>query len=191
MFKASSRTDLANMARCVHLQSLLSSLASRALVSLSPGVQAGLCLPRVPDSLHSRGFSLCHILGSSSKGSSRPEDNVIVHFVNEDGVRTTTSVTEGVSLLNVVINKKIDISGFGACDGTLACSTCHLIFEENIFEKMEPMVDEEVDMLDLAYGLTKTSRLGCQVCVRKWMDGMTVQVPKLIKIENTASTGNQ
>lgn len=49
-----------------------------------------------------------------------------------------------------------DVSSPGACDGTLACSTCHLIFEENIFEKMEPMADEEVDMLDLAYGLTKT-----------------------------------
>ncbi|XP_064206443.1 adrenodoxin-like [Anguilla rostrata] len=173
------------MARCVHLQSLLSGLASRALFSLSPRVQSGPCLPRVLGGLQSRGFGLYHVLSSTSEGSSLPEDNVTLHFVNQDGVRTTTSVTEGVSLLNVVINKKIDISGFGACDGTLACSTCHLIFEENIFEKMDSLADEEVDMLDLAYGLTKTSRLGCQVCVRKWMDGMTVRVPRDEKMAST------
>ncbi|KAJ8276507.1 hypothetical protein COCON_G00082590 [Conger conger] len=186
------------MARCVHLQSLLSQhlhslhlLASRALFSPMAGVRQGLYLPRGLGSWSSRGFSLYHVLNSASQGNSPPEDKVTIHFVNQDGVRTTTSVTEGVSLLNVVITKKIDINGFGACDGTLACSTCHLIFEENIFQKMEPMVDEEVDMLDLAYGLTETSRLGCQVCVQKWMDGMTVQVPKDVKNEKMASTVNQ
>ncbi|XP_061103447.1 ferredoxin 1b isoform X2 [Conger conger] len=169
------------MARCVHLQSLLSQhlhslhlLASRALFSPMAGVRQGLYLPRGLGSWSSRGFSLYHVLNSASQGNSPPEDKVTIHFVNQDGVRTTTSVTEGVSLLNVVITKKIDINGF-----------------ENIFQKMEPMVDEEVDMLDLAYGLTETSRLGCQVCVQKWMDGMTVQVPKDVKNEKMASTVNQ
>ncbi|MGH0175783.1 UNVERIFIED_CONTAM: hypothetical protein FKN15_071442 [Acipenser sinensis] len=67
-----------------------------------------------------------------------------------------------------------------ACEGTLACSTCHLIFDKNVFNKLEPLVDEELDMLDLAYGLTDTSRLGCQVFVQKGMDGMTVQVPQKV-----------
>lgn len=44
----------------------------------------------------------------------------------------------------------------GACEGTLACSTCHLIFEDHIFEKLDAITDEEMDMLDLAYGLTET-----------------------------------
>ncbi len=44
----------------------------------------------------------------------------------------------------------------GACEGALACSTCHLVFEKSVYDKLEPIVDEEVDMLDLAYGLTKT-----------------------------------
>ncbi|KAL7838842.1 hypothetical protein AOLI_G00272460 [Acnodon oligacanthus] len=93
----------------------------------------------------------------------------------------SSSATEGESLLDVVINKNLQINGFGACEGTLACSTCHLIFEDNIYEKMEPMADEEMDMLDLAYGLTKLSRLGCQVTVERWMDGMTVRVPQVVK----------
>ncbi|KAI4882929.1 hypothetical protein NFI96_027516 [Prochilodus magdalenae] len=106
---------------------------------------------------------------------------VLLHFVNQSGVKTSVSATEGESLLDVVINKNLQIDGFGACEGTLACSTCHLICEDAVYEKMEPKTDEEMDMLDLAYGLTKTSRLGCQVTVERWMDGMTVRVPQEIK----------
>jgi len=68
----------------------------------------------------------------------------------------------------------------GACEGTLACSTCHLIFEEHIFEKLEAVTDEENDMLDLAYGLTDRSRLGCQIYLTKSMDNMTVRVPDAV-----------
>ncbi|XP_072550498.1 ferredoxin 1b [Salminus brasiliensis] len=113
---------------------------------------------------------------SSSLGS-----KVLLHFVNQSGSKTSVSAAEGESLLDVVINKNLNIDGFGACEGTLACSTCHLIFEDSVYEKMDPIADEEMDMLDLAYGLTKTSRLGCQVTVERWMDGMTVRVPQGIK----------
>ncbi|XP_016308873.1 adrenodoxin-like [Sinocyclocheilus anshuiensis] len=108
------------------------------------------------------------------------DSKVLVHFVNQSGVKSSVFVTEGETPLDVVIKKNLDISGFGAREGTLACSTCHLIFEESVYDKLEPIVDEEVDMLDLAYGLTKTSRLGCQVSVEHWMDGMTVNVPQEI-----------
>ncbi|KAI7813307.1 ferredoxin 1b, partial [Triplophysa rosa] len=118
----------------------------------------------------------CLLILNFSSGS-----KVLVHFVNQSGMKSSVFVTEGESLLDAVIKKNLDISGFGACEGTLACSTCHLIFEESVYDKLEPMVDEEIDMLDLAYGLTKTSRLGCQVTVDCWMDGMTVRVPQEIK----------
>ncbi|XP_066517266.1 ferredoxin 1b [Hoplias malabaricus] len=119
----------------------------------------------------------CHIrlFSSSSSGS-----KMLLHFVNQSGTKMSVNANEGESLLDVVINKNLHIDGFGACEGTLACSTCHLIFEESVYGKMEPMTDEEMDMLDLAYGLTKTSRLGCQVTVERWMDGMTVRVPQNI-----------
>ena len=59
-----------------------------------------------------------------------------------------------------------------------ACSTCHLIFPVDVYDSLpEPSEDEE-DMLDMAFGLTETSRLGCQVTVREEMDGMTVTMPK-------------
>ncbi|KTG06357.1 hypothetical protein cypCar_00016400 [Cyprinus carpio] len=94
-------------------------------------------------------------LCSQSQPNGSSGSKVLVHFVNQSGVKSSVFVTEGETLLDVVIKKNLDISGF--------------------------VVDDEVDMLDLAYGLTKTSRLGCQVTVERWMDGMTVHVPQEIK----------
>ena len=49
----------------------------------------------------------------------------------------------------------------------LACATCHLIFEQEMFDTLSEKEPEEDDMLDLAMELTDTSRLGCQICVRE------------------------
>ena len=77
------------------------------------------------------------------------------------------------------MNENVDIDGFGACEGTLACSTCHVIFKQDDFDRLtEEATDEELDMLDLAYGLTDTSRLGCQVCISKELSGIEVQIPE-------------
>ncbi|KZS13929.1 putative Adrenodoxin [Daphnia magna] len=66
----------------------------------------------------------------------------------------------------------------GACEGTLSCSTCHIIFKKEDFDKLpEKPSDEEMDMLDLAYGLCDTSRLGCQITLTESMDGIVVTVP--------------
>ncbi|XP_030064621.1 adrenodoxin [Microcaecilia unicolor] len=142
-------------ARCI------ATLLRRPFLSLRvfPGGQGGPSLAR-------RG--LC---------SGATDDKITVHFINRDGERLTATAKEGQSLLDVVINQNLEIDGFGACEGTLACSTCHLIFEQKIFDQISSITDEEMDMLDLAYGLTNTSRLGCQVCVTKAMDGLTARLP--------------
>ncbi|XP_028656441.1 adrenodoxin-like [Erpetoichthys calabaricus] len=119
-----------------------------------------------------------HRLFSSMTGMLRSEDKVIVNFINRDGEKITTEGKIGDSLLDVVVEKNLDIDGFGACEGTLACSTCHLIFDDDIFKQLDSATDEELDMLDLAYGLTDTSRLGCQICLKKFMNDMTVKVPE-------------
>ncbi|MEE6472780.1 hypothetical protein FKM82_009720 [Ascaphus truei] len=108
------------------------------------------------------------------------EDKVTVKFINRDGDTLVAEGKVGESLLDVVVEKNLDIDGFGACEGTLACSTCHLIFEDHVFQQLDPITDEEMDMLDLAYGLTETSRLGCQICLRKSMNGMIVKVPEAV-----------
>ncbi|XP_045910589.1 adrenodoxin [Micropterus dolomieu] len=109
--------------------------------------------------------------------SLRSAHKVTIHFINRDGEKITAKGSPGDSLLDVVINEDLDFDGFGACEGTLACSTCHLIFDEEVYKNLGPVTDEEMDMLDLAYGLTDTSRLGCQICLTKSMEGMTARVP--------------
>lgn len=78
------------------------------------------------------------------------------------------------------MNSSLDFDGFGACEGTLTCSTCHLIFSKPDFDKLpDKPSDEEMDMLDLAYDLTDTSRLGCQIYLTKEMNGLEVKVCEL------------
>ncbi|XP_070568485.1 adrenodoxin-like isoform X2 [Ptychodera flava] len=111
---------------------------------------------------------------------------VTVNYILPDNEKVTVKAKEGQNLLDIVLDNDVDIDGYGACEGTLACSTCHLIFEQDVYDNLpEQPTDEELDMLDLAYGLTDTSRLGCQVCVTKEMDGLTVKVPESISDART------
>ncbi|XP_050478454.1 adrenodoxin-like protein 2, mitochondrial [Bombus huntii] len=90
-------------------------------------------------------------------------------------------------MLDIVVNNEIDLDGYGACEGTLTCSTCHLIFSKEVYDALpDKPTDEELDMLDLAYELTDTlvhnnqSRLGCQIVMSKELDGIEVRVPSTI-----------
>ncbi|KAF4826662.1 Adrenodoxin-like protein [Colletotrichum tropicale] len=69
-----------------------------------------------------------------------------------------------------------------ACGGSCACSTCHVIVvDEEHYDKMPEPEDDENDMLDLAFGLTETSRLGCQVTMTKELDGLRVKLPSMTR----------
>ena len=88
----------------------------------------------------------------------------------------TVEAKVGETMLQTAQRNDIDLEG--ACEGVCACSTCHIIFtDDDIFDSLEEASEEEEDMLDMAFGLTTTSRLGCQVTVSKDMDGMTVRLP--------------
>ena len=96
-------------------------------------------------------------------------------FVESDGKEVTVDAQNGLSLLEVAHNNGISLEG--ACEGSLACSTCHVIVEKEFFEKLPEPSEEEEDMLDLAWGLTHTSRLGCQIIINDGLEGMKVKVP--------------
>lgn len=106
------------------------------------------------------------------------KETVSISFKFPDGTYKKAKAKVGETLLDAVLQSHLDIDGYGACEGTLACSTCHLIFSPENYAKLSAKpTDEELDMLDLAYGLSDTSRLGCQVVVSKEMDGWEVLVP--------------
>ncbi|RMZ96384.1 mitochondrial [Brachionus plicatilis] len=98
-------------------------------------------------------------------------------FIDRNGEELKAKAKVGTSLLDVAIDNNIDLEGFGACEGTLSCSTCHLILKKENYDQLKPPSDEENDMLDLAYGLEPTSRLGCQIIVEEKMDGWVFVVP--------------
>jgi 2Fe-2S ferredoxin len=82
----------------------------------------------------------------------------------------------GLSVLEIAHKNDIDLEG--ACEGSLACSTCHVVVSEDDFDRLDAATEAEEDMLDLAFGLTATSRLGCQIIMRQELDGLTVSLPK-------------
>ena len=95
-------------------------------------------------------------------------------FEQADGKVKSVEAENGLTLLDVARAHDIDIEG--ACEGSLACSTCHVIVEDKFFDVLEAPSDDEEDMLDLAFGLQETSRLGCQIVVSDELDGMRVKV---------------
>ncbi len=101
--------------------------------------------------------------------------SVVVNFIDVDGKKISVAAEEGSTILEVAHAN--DIALEGACEGSLACSTCHVIVEPSYYSKLPPASQEEEDMLDLAFGLTHTSRLGCQLTVTKDLDGITVALP--------------
>lgn len=98
-----------------------------------------------------------------------------VTFVLTDGSEKTVDAANGLSLLEVA--HKNDVAIEGACEGSLACSTCHVIVDQKYFDMLDEATEAEEDMLDLAFGLTHTSRLGCQIIVSDALDGIKVSLP--------------
>lgn len=82
---------------------------------------------------------------------------------------------EGLSVLEIARQHDIDLEG--ACEGSMACSTCHVILDQEHFDILPKAEEAEEDMLDLAFGLEKTSRLGCQIIISKELEGARFRLP--------------
>lgn len=98
-----------------------------------------------------------------------------ITFLDNNGGGKTIDAPIGLSVLEIAHQN--DISLEGACEGSLACSTCHVIVDDKYFSMLPEATDDEEDMLDLAFGLTHTSRLGCQIIMSDELDGLTVKLP--------------
>eukprot|EP00056_Hartaetosiga_gracilis_P003962 m.69872 g.69872 ORF g.69872 m.69872 type:complete len:238 (-) comp11648_c0_seq1:152-865(-) len=112
---------------------------------------------------------------SQSQNSNNNDDVVHVVFKDGEGGSEVCKAKVGDTILDVALFNDIDIEG--ACGGTIACSTCHVIVDKEWYDKLEPPEEEEEDMLDLAYDLQETSRLGCQIVLTKELDNMEVTLP--------------
>jgi ferredoxin, 2Fe-2S len=96
-------------------------------------------------------------------------------FIEKNGQPREVDAPNGLSVLEVAHKYGVDIEG--ACEGSLACSTCHVIVDPIWFAKLAKPTEDEEDMLDLAFGLEATSRLGCQIVMTPALDGLVVRLP--------------
>ena len=96
-------------------------------------------------------------------------------FIERDGAGREVDAPIGLSVLEVAHKHGVDIEG--ACEGSLACSTCHVIVDPAWIGKLSEATEDEEDMLDLAFGLEATSRLGCQIVISDALDGLVVRLP--------------
>jgi 2Fe-2S ferredoxin len=98
-----------------------------------------------------------------------------ITFVSTDGAEKTFDAPNGISVLEIAHRNGISLEG--ACEGSLACSTCHVVVDPTWYGKLKSASEDEEDMLDLAFGLTHTSRLGCQIMMSDALDGLRVSLP--------------
>ena len=96
-------------------------------------------------------------------------------FVEQGGARREVDAPLGLSVLEIAHKHGVDIEG--ACEGSLACSTCHVVVDQAWFGKLARPTEDEEDMLDLAFDLQETSRLGCQIIMTEALDGLVVKLP--------------
>jgi len=98
-----------------------------------------------------------------------------IKFIQTDGQTIEVEAPIGLSILEIAHRNNIDLEG--ACEGSLACSTCHVVVDSEWYDLLPAATEDEEDMLDLAFGLTHTSRLGYQIIMTDELDGLKVRLP--------------
>ncbi len=98
-----------------------------------------------------------------------------ITFITSEGDRVDASGEAGDSLLRVAQAAGMPLEG--TCEGQMACSTCHVVVDKDWFDRLPEASEEEEDMLDLAAGVRRTSRLSCQIVLAEELDGITVRIP--------------
>ncbi|KAF9262354.1 ferredoxin [Marasmius fiardii PR-910] len=139
-------------------------------------LSSSYCHDRAKLEMWKRGFHSSRVTHHTGVERPEPGTGIKIHFKDSKGnLIKTVEANEGDDLLSIAHEYDIDLEG--ACERSVACSTCHVILEPEIFDQLPEPEDDENDMLDMAFGLTDTSRLGCQVYVKKELDGMSVMLP--------------
>eukprot|EP00887_Chlorella_sp_A99_P004359 scaffold15.g4359.t1 len=137
--------------------------------------------PAVADQALAAGAAACSRAfsqwGASRSFAADASETISVTFYDDkDGSTKTVQAPLGKSILEVAHDNDVELEG--ACEGSLACSTCHVIVEDqDYYDRLPEPDDDENDMLDLAFGLTDTSRLGCQIKCTPDLDGLRLRIP--------------
>jgi ferredoxin len=99
----------------------------------------------------------------------------VINFIKPDGSTHQIEVASGTTIMEAGRDHNMGLEG--TCGGSLSCATCHVILDEASFARVGGPSEDEMDMLDLAFGVADTSRLGCQIEITDDLDGLNVRVP--------------
>lgn len=129
------------------------------------------------DSVHGNHDNFCGTQScGTSEGSCHNPHAITLHFILPNGEKKSVQGSLGSTVLEVAHHHDIDIEG--ACGGSLSCSTCHVVVEDSWFDQLPEATEDEEDMLDLAFDVTPTSRLCCQLILTPELNGLTLKVPE-------------
>ncbi|EKM56800.1 uncharacterized protein PHACADRAFT_254123 [Phanerochaete carnosa HHB-10118-sp] len=169
-----SRTNTSLKSRTYHSES--STTSFRTASTPSGLLRSVACAQHDVLGFQRRSIHVSAVRQHGSLTRPAPGTGIKVHWKDSKGnLIKTTEANEGDDLLSIAHEHDIDLEG--ACEGSVACSTCHVILEPERYDMLPEPEDDENDMLDMAFGLTDTSRLGCQVKLTKELDGMTATLP--------------
>ncbi|KAJ9160664.1 hypothetical protein NKR19_g2993 [Coniochaeta hoffmannii] len=155
--------------------------STRTLGGVSPALHENECLAPCRDTCASTTTAPTdEHTEDAAPAAGFPGEELYVTFIDKEGQEHKIAVNKGDNLLDIA--QAHDLEMEGACGGSCACSTCHVIvLDQGMYDKMPEPEDDENDMLDLAFGLTETSRLGCQVHMTKELDGLRVKLPSMTR----------
>lgn len=146
---------------------------------IRPQVRAQFSVAQLPHFFANRQFLVSASAFHGHIHKPKPGEELEITFITKDGTQHSFEVAEGDNLLDIAQAYNLDMEG--ACGGLCACSTCHIIVDPDFYDEIPEPDDDENDMLDLAFGLTETSRLGCQVKMTKELDGIRVALPAMTR----------
>ncbi|XP_051167714.1 adrenodoxin-like protein 1, mitochondrial [Leptopilina boulardi] len=117
----------------------------------------------------------CH--GEFEMQDPKSEDEVVnVTFIDKTGKKVPIRGKIGDNVLYLAHRHEIEMEG--ACEASLACTTCHVYVNHDYLDKLPPAKEEEDDLLDIAPFLKENSRLGCQIILTKELDGLELELPQ-------------
>lgn len=104
------------------------------------------------------------------------DDQIVnITYITKDGNETPIKGKIGDNILYLAHRHNIEMEG--ACEASLACTTCHVYVDDNYYDKLNTPEEKEDDLLDMAPFLKENSRLGCQITLTKELDGIRVTLP--------------
>ncbi|XP_030638439.1 ferredoxin-2, mitochondrial [Chanos chanos] len=124
-------------------------------------------------------ISLRHSEEKSVNAEDTDEDVVNVVYIDRSGKRIPVKAKVGDNVLYLAHRHGIDLEG--ACEASLACSTCHVYVNADYYDKLPTPEEREDDMLDMAPMLQENSRLGCQIILTPELDGIELTLPKVTR----------